>query len=117
MTVAALSAVALGDAIRRNGGRLDGVAPRAQRAFAKITQGAWLLATGADLDWPATVGGERSNGLAERLGRWYIDKVLDAAATDRPVRMAFNDVNQLVRPVTSLFAPGILARVVARTLR
>lgn len=116
MTVAALSAVALGDAIRRNSDRLDGVAPRAQRAFGQVTQGAWLLATGADLDWPETVGGERSNGLADRLGRWYIDKVLEAVASDRQVRMAFNEVNQLVKPVNSLFAPRILARVLARTL-
>lgn len=117
MTVAALSAAALGDAIRRNGGRLGGVAPRAQRAFGQVTRGAWLLATGADLDWPETVGGERSNGLAERMGRWYIDKVLDAVAADRQVRMAFNEVNQLVKPVTSLFAPGVLVRVLASTLR
>lgn len=117
MTVAALSAAALGDAIRRNGGRLDGVAAQAQRAFGQVTQGAWLLATGADLDWPETVGSERSNGLADRFGRWYIHQVLDALAIDRQVRLAFNEVNQLVQPVTSLFAPGILARVLARALR
>jgi hypothetical protein len=114
MTVAALSAVALGDLIGRSGGQLDGVAQSAERAFGKVTEGAWLLATGADFEWPETVGGERGSGLADRVGRWYIDQVLDAVATDQQVRMAFNEVNQLVKPVTSLFAPGILWRVLTR---
>lgn len=111
MTVAALSAVALGEEIRRSQGNLDGVARRAERAFGKLTAGAWLLATGADMEWPGTVGGERSNGLSDRFGRWYIDKVLDAVAVDPHVRIAFNEVNQLVSPVTRLFAPDILWRV------
>jgi 2-polyprenyl-6-methoxyphenol hydroxylase-like FAD-dependent oxidoreductase len=111
MTVAALSAVALGDLLRAHPGQLDGVAQRAERAFGKVTEGAWLLATGADYAWPETVGGERSNGPTDRFGRWYIDQVLDAVAVDQQVRMAFNEVNQLVKPVTSLFAPGIFWRV------
>ena len=114
MTVAALSAVALGEEIARAGGRLDGVAARAERAFGKVTEGAWLLATGADLEWPETVGGESSNSLADRFGRWYIDKLLDAVGRDEQVRMAFNEVSQLVKPATSLFAPSIMARVLLR---
>ncbi|MCB0136831.1 MAG: FAD-dependent monooxygenase [Caldilineaceae bacterium] len=111
MTVAALSAVALGEEIARAGGQLDGVAARAERAFGKATEGAWLLATGADLEWPETVGGASSNGLADRFGRWYIDKLLDAVGRDEQVRLAFNEVNQLVKPATSLFAPSVMARV------
>jgi 2-polyprenyl-6-methoxyphenol hydroxylase-like FAD-dependent oxidoreductase len=114
MTVAALSAVALGELIWHSGAQLDGVAHRAERAFGKVTEGAWLLATGADYEWPETVGGERSSSPADRLGRWYIDKVLTTLATDQQVRLAFNEVNQLVKPVTSLFAPNILWRVLAR---
>jgi len=113
MTVAALSALALGEEIAHSQGKLDGVARRAERAFGKLTAGAWLLATGADLEWPGTVGGDRSNGLSDRFGRWYIDKVLDAVAVDPRVRIAFNEVNQLVSPVTRLFAPDILWRVLA----
>ncbi|HAJ35933.1 MAG TPA: 2-polyprenyl-6-methoxyphenol hydroxylase-like oxidoreductase [Chloroflexi bacterium] len=116
MTVAALSAVALGEEITRSQGKLDGVARRAERAFGKLTAGAWLLATGADLEWPGTVGGERSNNLGDRFGRWYIDKVLDAVAVDPHVRIAFNEVNQLVSPVTRLFAPDILWRVLKRSI-
>ncbi len=114
MTVAALSAVALGEELTRTGGQLDGVAARAEQRFGKITEGAWLLATGADLEWPETVGGASSNSLADRFGRWYIDKLLDAVGRDEQVRLAFNEVNQLVKPATSLFAPSVMARVLLR---
>jgi 2-polyprenyl-6-methoxyphenol hydroxylase-like FAD-dependent oxidoreductase len=117
MTVAAMSAMALADEIRRSSGQLDGVAKRAEIAFGKVTKGAWLLATGADLEWPETIGGERSNGPAERFGRWYIDKVLSALADDQRVRLAFNDVNQLVKPVASLFAPEIMLRVLLHSVK
>ena len=56
----------------------------------------------------------RLNGLADRFGRWYIDKLLDAVGRDEQVRLAFNEVNQLVKPATSLFAPSIMARVLLR---
>jgi 2-polyprenyl-6-methoxyphenol hydroxylase-like FAD-dependent oxidoreductase len=115
MTVAALSAVALGQEIAGADGSLDGVARRAQQAFAKATAGAWLLATGADLQWPETVGDAGTSGPADRLVRWYLDKLLDALGKDETVRMAFNAVNQLVEPATSLFAPGVVWRVLRRS--
>jgi 2-polyprenyl-6-methoxyphenol hydroxylase-like FAD-dependent oxidoreductase len=113
MTVAALSAVALGEEIAHSKGELDGVAQRVERAIGKVTVGAWLLATSADLGWPETVGGERGDGVVDRFGRWYIGRVLDVLATDQKVRIAFNEVNQLVKPVGSLFAPGVMWRVVS----
>ena len=87
------------------------MAQRAERAFAQVTQGAWLLATGADLQWPETVGDAGGNGPADRAARWYLDKLLETMGRDETVRMAFNEVNQLVKPATSLFAPGIAWRV------
>jgi 2-polyprenyl-6-methoxyphenol hydroxylase-like FAD-dependent oxidoreductase len=112
MTVAALSAVALGEEIARAGGELDGVARSTEQAIAKITAGAWLLATGADLEWPGTVG-KAANGPADRLARWYLDRLL-AALEDDKVRTAFNEVNQLVKPASRLFAPDVALRVLAR---
>jgi 2-polyprenyl-6-methoxyphenol hydroxylase-like FAD-dependent oxidoreductase len=113
MTVAALSAAALGNELARAGGNLDGVAARAEGAFAKITAGAWLLATGADLQWPATVGGTGSSGPADRFARWYLDRLLDKLGRDQAIRVAFNEVNQLLKPASSLFAPGIALRVLS----
>jgi 2-polyprenyl-6-methoxyphenol hydroxylase-like FAD-dependent oxidoreductase len=114
MTVAALSADTLGRELSRSGGELDGVAARAEKAFAEVTAGAWLLATGADLAWPETIGGEAGSGPGDRFARWYLDRMLDAVAKDDTVRKAFNEVNQLVKPAASLFAPNIAWRVLAR---
>ena len=112
MTVAALSAVALGDELARAGGQLDGVARRTEQAVAKVTAGAWLLATGADLEWPGTVG-KAPNGPADRMARWYLDRLL-AALEDDTVRTAFNEVNQLVKPASRLFAPDVALHVLTR---
>lgn len=115
MSMAAISAAALGDRIQRSKGRLDGVAGATLKAFSKITQGTWLLATSADLEWPGTQGGTTGNGPMDRFSRWYVDNLLDASAVDKQVRLAFIAVNQLTKPGTALFAPGIFWRVMKHT--
>jgi hypothetical protein len=117
MTVAALSAVALGQVLHAAHGRLDGVARQAVRAIGKASEGAWLLATSADMEWPATAGGEQSQAPADRFARWYIGRLLDAMAYDRTLRLAFHEVNQLIKPATALFAPHLVLRVMQRVLR
>ena len=116
MSVAAISAVALADHVRHSNGDLDGVAQSTIRAISRITQGAWLLATSADLEWPGTQGGTIGNGPADRFGRWYIGQMLDAMAFDNNVRMEFNAVNQLIKPAVALFAPGVFFRVMKQTI-
>ncbi len=111
MTVAALSAQALGRQLGRANGRLDGLAQLAQREIGRITQGAWLLATGADLEWPGTVSNNGGQHLVDSIGRWYIARLLDAIPYDQKLRLAFNDVNQLLKPVSSLLAPEVALRV------
>jgi 2-polyprenyl-6-methoxyphenol hydroxylase-like FAD-dependent oxidoreductase len=116
MSVAAMSAAALAKYVKQSGDNLDGVARSTLREISRITQGAWLLATGADLAWPGTVGGRISNGPLERFSRWYIGEMLYAMAFDKTVRLQFLDVNQLVKPGAALFAPGIFLRVMKQTL-
>jgi len=116
MSVAAMSAVALANQVRQSQGNLDGVAHSTIRAISMITQGAWLLATSADLEWPGTQGGTIGNGPADRFGRWYIGKLLDVMSFDKNVRLQFNAVNQLVKPVSALFAPGVFLRVMKLTI-
>ncbi len=116
MSAAAKSAAALAEAIRRSNGNLDGIAQPTLRAIGKITEGVWLLATSSDLEWPGTEGGTVSNRPADRFGRWYIDKLLDATAFDKTLWLQFNAVSQLTQPATTLFAPGILLRVIRQTL-
>src|SRR5258706_8965754 len=116
MSVAALSAAALAKQLQNSNGDLDGVAQSTLREISKITQGAWLLATSADLEWPGTQGGTIRNSQADRFGRWYVDKLLDATAFDKHARLAFIAVQQLIKPASSLFAPEIFFRVLKHIL-
>jgi 2-polyprenyl-6-methoxyphenol hydroxylase-like FAD-dependent oxidoreductase len=116
MSAAAKSAAALADVIRRSQGDLDGVAQSTLREIGKITEGVWLLATSADLEWPGTEGGTVSNRPTDRFGRWYINQLLDASAFDKTVWLQFNVVSQLTQPAATLFAPGIFLRVMKHLL-
>ncbi len=111
MTVSGLSAQALGGEIEQAGGNLNGVAQRTLSKIGAITDGAWLLATSADLEWPLTVGGTTGQTLANRFGSWYISQLVDSLARDQVLRLAFLDVTQLIKPVTHLFAPRFMMRV------
>ena len=115
MSAAAKSAAALAGAIRRCGGDLDGIAKPTLREIGRITEGIWLLATSADLEWPGTEGGTVSNRPADRFGRWYINKLLDATAFDNQTWLQFNAVSQLTQPATTLFAPRMFWRVMKYT--
>jgi hypothetical protein len=116
MTVAAKSAAVLADYLQHSHGNLDGVARSALHKIGKITQPVWFLATSADLEWPGTQGGSAGNNPLDRLGRRYISEMLDAMLFDNTVRREFFAVNQLIKPGTALFQPGIFLRVMKQTL-
>jgi flavin-dependent dehydrogenase len=116
MSVAAMSAVALADGVRSSHGNLDGVAKSTLRQIGGITRAIWFLATSADLEWPGTQGGAVGNSLLDRLGRRYVSEMLDAMYFDPTIRRQFFAVNQLVKPGTALFAPGMFLRVMKHTL-
>jgi flavin-dependent dehydrogenase len=115
MSAAAMSAAVLAGHIRRRNGNLDGVAQPTLREISKIMQGIWLLATSADLEWPGTEGGTVGNSPADRFGRWYVNKLLEATAVDRTIWLEFNAVSQLIKPGAALFAPGMFLRVMKQT--
>jgi flavin-dependent dehydrogenase len=116
MSVAAMSAVALADGVRSSHGNLDGVAKSTLRQIGGITRAIWFLATSADLEWPGTQGGAVGNSLLDRLGRRYVSEMLDAMYFDPTIRRQFFAVNQLVKPGTALFSPGMFLRVMKHTL-
>jgi 2-polyprenyl-6-methoxyphenol hydroxylase-like FAD-dependent oxidoreductase len=99
MSVAAMSAVVLGDRIKRSNGNLDGVAKLTLNEVSKLTQPIWLFATGSDLSWPGTQGGTLDSSSLDRFGRWYIGKLLEATIAYK-----------------ALFAPGIFLRVMKHAL-
>ncbi|NOX62002.1 MAG: 2-polyprenyl-6-methoxyphenol hydroxylase-like oxidoreductase [Chloroflexi bacterium] len=117
MTISAMTALALDAILAQSNGDLRGVARRFQRQVGRVLDPVWLLATGSDLAWPETEGGEDLNALSARFARWYIGKLLAALPHDQTLRLAFLDVNQLVQPVDSLFRPRVAARVLRHWVR
>lgn len=112
MTAAAQGALVLDRLLRERAGDLTGLPQRFQREVATVNAAAWLMATGEDLRYPTTEGGERNMGT--RLTHRYFDRVIGAATRDAHVNLAFLNVLQLVAPPTTLFRPGILAPALLR---
>ena len=56
-------------------------------------------------------GRDRREATRHAAVNWYLDRVHQAASTDRHVCRAFFDVANLLAPASSLFRPSILARV------
>jgi 2-polyprenyl-6-methoxyphenol hydroxylase-like FAD-dependent oxidoreductase len=117
MSAAALTAEAVESTLAahraRDGGRLVGATAHLQRAVAKANAGAWMVATGEDLRYPATRGG-RPSGPVDRLLRRYLDRVVAAAAVDTAVNAAFFDVIALLAEPSSLLRPAMSLRVLGR---
>jgi len=110
MTVAALGARLLDETLR--GIRADGSSSRLgidfQGRLAREIKTPWLLATGDDYRYAETEGGRRIP-----LTRWmhaYVDRVVYAALSDPATYRTFFEVTHLIKPVSALFAPRILAR-------
>lgn len=104
MSSAALQAEALITALD---GGLPGLPTRAAKAFAGVVATPWAMATGPDrrhFTQPA-------KPLPERVIDRYLDRVLAVAARDRTVKLAFNEVLNLLATPTSLFAPRVAFRV------
>jgi 2-polyprenyl-6-methoxyphenol hydroxylase-like FAD-dependent oxidoreductase len=113
MTAAAQGALVLDRLLRERADDDPAELPlRFQREVAKVNAGAWLIATGEDLRYPTTEGGERTVGT--RLIHRYLDRVIGAATRDETVNRAFLDVLQLVAPPTTLFKPRILVPALLR---
>ena len=113
MTVAAITALSLGEALSK-APQLDGLAMRFQRQIPQLVAPAWLLATGADFEW---IGRPPSKNPLTRFTSWYLPQVLATMPQDRTVHQAFAAVQHLIKGPASLFAPNIVARVLYRRYR
>ena len=112
MSAAAVSARLLKDCLASYGvadPRLPGRFFSAQAHFQRTP---WLFAAADDLRLPATVG---TRSVSVRLFNWYRLQV--AACANQRVGARLSEVTQLVRPLSALFAPQIVARVVVATIR
>jgi 2-polyprenyl-6-methoxyphenol hydroxylase-like FAD-dependent oxidoreductase len=107
MTVAAMQALVLRRCLARG---TRGLTRRYHRAAARVVDGPWRIAMGADLGLPE-VPGRRS--AAMRAQNAFTTRVLAAAAHDDVVSAQFMRVMGLLAPPTSLLRPAVLLRVLA----
>ncbi|MEF8852215.1 MAG: FAD-dependent monooxygenase [Haloarculaceae archaeon] len=107
MSVAALDAVHLHHALADG---LTGVGPRFFRRASGTLDTVWRLTVGADFEFPGTTGPKpRGTDLVNR----YVARVVETAHDDPLVADRFARVLRLERAPESLFAPGVLWRVLA----
>jgi 2-polyprenyl-6-methoxyphenol hydroxylase-like FAD-dependent oxidoreductase len=108
MSVATLEGLALRDCLDR-APSLDDVWRPFFTAAARIIDTPWAIAAGTDFAFPG-VKGRKPAGTD--FINWYMGHVHRAASTDREVCRAFFNVANLLEPASTLFRPGVVARVV-----
>ncbi len=110
ITAAALGALALSGAVDRVGGAVGAPAlPRlVASALARVVRVPWVLATGADAQFPTTVGARRVPG--ERVVTRCLEGLRASRANDEAVRLAQLRVFHLLAPPSSLLDPRLLVR-------
>jgi 2-polyprenyl-6-methoxyphenol hydroxylase-like FAD-dependent oxidoreductase len=109
MTVSALDAVALGQALRRSGGiRAPGSTRRLQAELADHRTTPWLLAAASDFRFPEVVG-HRPFGLS--LLNWYTRGVLELAGENAQAHLRFIKVINFRAPPTALLHPAVALNV------
>ncbi|MEX2980593.1 NAD(P)/FAD-dependent oxidoreductase [Streptomyces sp. C36] len=109
MSVAALSAVVLRDALA--GGRRVPTTRRVQKALFDAVRQAWEISAGADKNMPGATGSALRPRLADRPADWYLRRVQQRATGDPRVGEVFRGVLSLTTPTTALFAPSIVRAV------
>jgi len=83
------------------------------RGTSGITKAAWAMATGADLAYPqADVRRPFGSGVINR----YFEHLISLTCSDKKALMAWNQVTQMKRPMSTLFAPSIATRVLRRAV-
>lgn len=105
MTVAACQALALSEVLRQGLPRLS---ERFFRAASRVVDTPWQLAVGNDLSIPSVPG---PRPLPVRVVNAYVARLMRVAVHDAVVARAFLEVLHLLKEPPSLFAPGILWRV------
>jgi flavin-dependent dehydrogenase len=106
MSVAAQSAVAIHDVIRRQGWGTRGLARQIQKQVARPVSAAWGLATGQDVFYASA----NQNGptLKERLQAAYVDRLIYTSTGNGRVARAVTDVITLQKGAHVLAHPRIL---------
>jgi flavin-dependent dehydrogenase len=112
MAIAAMSAVALRDALADR--RRTPTTRRVQQVLLAASRQAWDISAGADRKMPGAVGTAVAGGPADRVAGWYLNRVTERSPGDPVVGRAFRSVLTLSAPVTALFAPPVARAVLFR---
>ncbi|MEV1085456.1 FAD-dependent monooxygenase [Streptomyces sp. NPDC050211] len=112
MAIAAMSAVALRDALADR--RRTPTTRRVQQAVLAASRLAWDISAGADRKMPGAIGTAVAGGPADRVADWYLRRVTERSPGDPVVGRAFRSVVTLSAPVTALFAPPVAWAVLFR---
>ncbi len=108
MSVVAVTANALRECLQKYGTSNPELAPRFFSAMADAQRDPWQISVGNDLRLPRTRG---DRPLSIRVLNWYRDRVAAAVSTDPAVRNQMEDVFQMIKPLSALYAPPMLGRV------
>lgn len=109
MAVAAMSAVALRDALADP--RRTPTTRRVQQALLAASRLAWDISAGADRKMPGAVGTAVEGAPTDRVADWYLRRVTERSPGDPVVGRAFRAVLTLSAPVSALFAPPVARAV------
>ena len=112
MTASALSAHNLAAWLRATAGPIGSAeARRFYRSQAALLDDIWTISTSADFAFPGTAGTRPfGSSVLKRIG----DVVADVSRTDPVVLQHLAEVFHVLRPVSSLMAPSLVARVATR---
>jgi 2-polyprenyl-6-methoxyphenol hydroxylase-like FAD-dependent oxidoreductase len=113
MACAALQAEALGQTLRELPLSSDELPRHFHRRAAKIIDGPWAIAVGADFLHPKTVG-PKARGTD--LVNGYVLRLIRASHSSVRLAKTFNLVLNLVEPTSTLLKPSVLARVIASSV-
>lgn len=116
MTTGALEAVALGEVLKAYVGKNEsGMAKTFQERLAKVIETPWLMATGEDLRYPGTEGGQVK--WQDRIVQKYIERYINAMPLYPEIIDPFVQVMNLLQPPTTLFRPGTIVKVISSLFR
>ncbi|MGW0821633.1 NAD(P)/FAD-dependent oxidoreductase [Streptomyces sp. NPDC002845] len=115
MSVAAISAVALRDALADR--RRTPTTRRVQQALLAASGQAWDISAGADKKMPGAIGNAVTTGAADRAAGWYLRRVQERYPGDPVVGRAFRSVLSLTAPLSALFAPRVARTVLFGPVR
>ncbi|MEU2338777.1 FAD-dependent monooxygenase [Streptomyces sp. NPDC013172] len=115
MSVAAQSAQALDNMIRRHGWLTPGLTKHAQKAVAHRLNVAWTFATGTDVFYPGAT--DRGPTASERAAARFVDRLTLTATGSGRMARDLTDVMTLEKGPERLFSPRTLVAAVRGPLK